>query len=171
MLVTFSSDLGSYTDVTQVTYEIQPLSCTSFKLLTTPPQGDEGDTLWSSQYAAYDTLSAPMQAYICSLTALHSSKMQHDGSIAAGGAVRRDPITTVHPLIRTHPVTGWKSLFFNPSFVTKIVGITKMESDAIISYLNELIATTQEIHVQYWWQKDDVAFWDNRIIVSWTFVL
>jgi sulfonate dioxygenase len=170
MLVTFSSDLGSYTDVTQVTYEIQPPSYTSFKLLTTPPQGGGGDTLWSSQYAAYDTLSAPMQAYLCSLPALHSSKVQHDDSIAAGRVVRRDPITTAHPLIRMHPVTGWKSLFFNLGFVTKIVGIPKMKSDAI-SYLNELIATTQEMRVRFQWQKDDVAFWDNRIVVSWTFAL
>jgi sulfonate dioxygenase len=106
-----------------------------------------------------------MQVYLCSLTALHFSKMQHDDSIAVGRVVCRDHITTADPLIRTHPVAGWKSLFFNPGFVTKIVGISKMESDAIISYLNELVVTTQEMHVRFQWQKDDVAFWDNRIVV------
>ncbi|KAL8720534.1 MAG: hypothetical protein Q9225_002626 [Loekoesia sp. 1 TL-2023] len=146
-----------------VTYELQPPSYTSLKLLTGPPRGGGGDTLWASQYAAYDLLSAPMQKYLEGLSALHSAQMQADGSIAAGRPVRRDPIITEHPLIRTHPVTGWKSLFFNPGFVTSIVGIPKAESDAIIGYLNELIATTQEIHVRYQWQKNDVAFWDNRI--------
>jgi sulfonate dioxygenase len=150
----------------QVTYEIQPPSYTSLKLLTSPPIGGGGDTLWSSQYAAYDSLSAPMQTYLSSLTALHSAQMQADGSVALGRTVRRDPIVTEHPLIRTHPVTGWKSLFFNPGFVTKIVGIPKIESDAIISYLNEVISTTQEFHVRFQWQKNDVAFWDNRICVS-----
>ncbi|KAL9580557.1 MAG: hypothetical protein Q9212_004422 [Teloschistes hypoglaucus] len=146
-----------------VTYELQPPSYTSLKLLTGPPRGGGGDTLWASQYAAYDLLSAPMQKYLEGLSALHSAQTQADGSIAAGRPVRRDPIVTKHPLIRTHPVTGWKSLFFNPGFVTGIVGIPKAESDAIIRYLNEIISTTQEIHVRYQWQKDDVAFWDNRI--------
>ncbi|MCJ1312008.1 hypothetical protein MMC25_005682 [Agyrium rufum] len=146
-----------------VTYEVQPPSYTSLKLLSGPPRGGGGDTLWASQYAAYDCLSPYMQKYLESLSALHSADIQAEGSRAAGRPVRRDPITTLHPLIRTHPVTGWKSLFFNPGFITKIVGIPKLESDAIIAYLNEVISTTQELHVRYQWHKNDVAFWDNRI--------
>ncbi|KAI4206128.1 MAG: hypothetical protein LQ346_001271 [Caloplaca aetnensis] len=146
-----------------VTYEIQPPSYTALKLLSGPPRGGGGDTLWASQYAAYDLLSAPMQKYLESLSAFHSAQMQANGSRALGRPVRRDPVVTKHPLIRTHPVTGWKSLFFNPGFVTAIVGIPKAESDVIIAYLNELISTTQEIHVRFQWQKNDVAFWDNRI--------
>ncbi|KAL8648984.1 MAG: hypothetical protein Q9210_004667 [Variospora velana] len=146
-----------------VTYELQPPSYTCLKLLTGPPRGGGGDTLWASQYAAYDLLSAPMQKYLEGLSALHSAKMQGDGSRALGRPVRREPIVTKHPLIRTNPVTGWKSLFFNPGFVTAIVGIPMAESNAIISYLNEIISTTQEIHVRFQWQKNDVAFWDNRI--------
>jgi sulfonate dioxygenase len=146
-----------------VTYEIQPPSYTSLKVLTGPPRGGGGDTLWSSQYAAYDALSQPMQKYLESLTALHSSHMQAEGSKAAGRTVRQDPIITEHPLIRSHPVTNWKSLFFNPGFVTKIVGVPKVESDIIVNYLNEVVATTQELHVRFQWRKDDVAFWDNRI--------
>lgn len=149
-----------------VTYEVQPPSYTSLKVLAGPPRGGGGDTLWSSQYAAYDVLSAPMQKYLESLTALHSSHMQAADSLAAGRPVRRDPIVTEHPLVRSHPVTGWKSLFFNPGFVTKIVGIPKLESDTIISYLNNVVATTQEFHVRFQWGKDDVAFWDNRVTVS-----
>ncbi|TKA61812.1 hypothetical protein B0A49_12275 [Cryomyces minteri] len=146
-----------------VTYEIQPPSYTSLKLLSGPPRGGGGDTLWASQYAAYDAMSPNMQKYLEGLTALHSANMQAEGSRALGRPVRRDPVITEHPLIRTHPVTGWKSLFFNPGFVTKIVGIPKTEGDAIIGYLNEIIATTQELHVRFQWGKNDVAFWDNRI--------
>lgn len=107
-----------------------------------------------------------MQKYLESLTALHSADMQAADTRAAGRTVRREPVTTEHPLIRTHPVTGWKSLFFNPGFVTKIVGVPKAESDAIIRFLCEIIATTQEAHVRFQWQKNDVALWDNRITVS-----
>ncbi|KAL8825382.1 MAG: hypothetical protein Q9191_004450 [Dirinaria sp. TL-2023a] len=91
-----------------VTYELQPLSYTSLKLLTGPPRGGGGDTLWASQYAVYDALSKPMQRYLESLTALHSAEVQATGSRAVGRAVRRDPVTTEHPLVRTNPVTGWK---------------------------------------------------------------
>ena len=149
-----------------VTYEIQPLSYTSLKVLSGPARGGGGDTLWSSQYAAYDALSAPMQKYLEGLTALHSAEMQADGSRAIGRPVRREPVITEHPLVRTHPVTGWKSLFYNPGFVTKIVGVPKTESDYICRLLSEVIATTQEAHVRFQWGKGDVALWDNRISVS-----
>ncbi|OCT44422.1 putative alpha-ketoglutarate-dependent sulfonate dioxygenase [Cladophialophora carrionii] len=145
-----------------VTYEVQPPSYTSLKVLNGPPRGGGSDTLWCSQYAIYDILSRPMQKYLESLTALHSADEQAAGSRAAGRPVRRDPVTTEHPLIRVNPVTGWKSVFFNPGFVTKIVGVPKAESDAIIRYLTELIATTQEAHVRFQWGKHDVAIWDNR---------
>ncbi|KAH0547655.1 hypothetical protein FGG08_000144 [Glutinoglossum americanum] len=146
-----------------VTYEIQPPSYTSLKLLSGPPRGGGGDTIWASQYAAYDALSPHMQKYLESLTALHSAEMQAAGSHALGRPVRRDPVITEHPLVRTNPVTGWKSLFFNPGFVTNIVGVPKAESEAIIKYLNEVITTTQELHVRFRWRKNDVAFWDNRV--------
>ena len=149
----------------QVTYEVQPPSYTLLKVLTGPPQGGGGDTLWSSQYAAYDILSSHMQTYLKGLTALHSADMQANDSRALGRPVRRDPVTTEHPLIRTNPVTGWNSLFFNPGFVTKIVGIPKGESDAIIRYLTDVVATTQELHARFQWGKDDVAIWDNRTTV------
>lgn len=117
-------------------------------------------------YAVYDVLSPHMQKYLEGLTALHSADIQAVGSRAVGRAVRRDPVTTEHPLIRTHPVTGWKSVFFNPGFVTAIVGIPKIESDAIVQLLNEVTTTTQELHVRYRWQKNDVAIWDNRVCVG-----
>jgi len=150
----------------QVTYEMQPPSYTALKLLSGPPRGGGGDTLWSSQYAVYDLLSPGMQKYLEGLEAFHSAQIQADGSNGLGRPVRRVPVITKHPLVRTNPVTGWKSVFFNPGFVTAIVGIPKAESNSIIHYLNELIATTQELHVRYQWQKNDVAFWDNRVCVS-----
>ncbi|CAI6273617.1 unnamed protein product [Periconia digitata] len=146
-----------------VTYEVQPPSYTSLKVVTGPPRGGGGDTLWSSGYAAYDRLSPFMQTYLESVTALHSAELQAQGTRELGRTVRREPITTEHPLIRTNPVTGWKSLFFNPGFVTKIVGVPKTESDHIISYLNELVSSNPEIHARFMWREGDVAFWDNRV--------
>ncbi|KAJ4301518.1 hypothetical protein N0V90_003611 [Kalmusia sp. IMI 367209] len=146
-----------------VTYEEQPPSYTSLKVLSGPPRGGGGDTLWSSQYAAYDMLSPYMQKYLESLTAIHSAELQAQGTRELGRTVRREPVTTAHPLIRTNPVTGWKSLFFNPGFVTKIVGVPKTESDHIIGLLNEIVATSPEVQVRFQWNEGDVAFWDNRV--------
>jgi sulfonate dioxygenase len=158
------SPLDSILTQPQVTYEVQPPSYTSLKVLSGPPRGGGGDTLWSSQYAAYDMLSPAMQTYLGSLTALHSAEMQAQGSRNLGRPVRRAPLTTEHPLIRTNPVTGWKSLFFNPGFVTKIVGVPRTESDHVIRLLNEIVATSPEIHARFQWGEGDVAFWDNRVV-------
>lgn len=149
-----------------MTYELQPPSYTSLKLISGPPRGGGGDTLWASMYGVYDILSPYMQKYLEGLTALHSAELQAADSRAFGRPVRRDPVITEHPIIRTNPVTGWKSVFFNPGFVTDIVGIPKAESNAIIQFLNEIITTTPELHVRYQWQKNDVAIWDNRVCVS-----
>lgn len=151
---------------TKVTYEVQPPSYTLLIILRGPPRGAGGDTIWSSQYAAYDVLSTPMQKYLEGLTALHTSEEQAAGSRAAGRPIRREAVTTEHPIVRTHPVTGWKSLFVNPGFVKQIVGVPKMESDAILKYLYDIIVATQELHLRFSWEEHTVAIWDNRICVS-----
>jgi sulfonate dioxygenase len=107
-----------------------------------------------------------MQKYLESLTALHSAEEQANGSRALGRPVRREAVVTEHPLIRTHPVTGWKSLFYSPGFVNAIKGVPKMESDSIIRYLDEVIVATQEVHARYQWTPGMVALWDNRSCVS-----
>lgn len=146
-----------------VSYEVQPPSYTSLKLLKAP--STNGDTLWISGYALYDALSPGLQEYVEGLTALHSAHEQANAAIKRGDHVRRQPILTEHPLVRTHPVTGYKALYINPGFTRSIVGVSKAESDAILQYLFSLIATTQEATVRYKWNQDDVVFWDNRIAV------
>lgn len=95
-----------------VTYELQPPSTTSLKVITSPETG--GDTLWSSGYALYSSLSPSFQAYLEGLSAVHSAVAQATGARAAGLPIRREPIETTHPVVRVHPATGWKSVFVNP---------------------------------------------------------
>ena len=76
-----------------VSYEVQPPSTTSLKILTGPEVG--GDTLWASGYALYSNLSPYFQKYLENLTAVHSAVAQADGARAAGLPVRREPIETV----------------------------------------------------------------------------
>ncbi|KAG1841979.1 hypothetical protein C8R48DRAFT_643690, partial [Suillus tomentosus] len=74
-------------------------------------------------YALYSSLSPGMQAYLEGLTALHSAVAQADGYRAAGLHVRREPVESVHHVVRVHPVTGWKSVYVNPGFTLRILGV------------------------------------------------
>ena len=143
-----------------VTYEVNPPSYTSFKLLVSPEAG--GDTLWASGYAAYDRLSYPMREYLEKLTAIHSAVDQADGARRHGNTVRRDPVETEHPLVRVHPVTNHKALFFNPGFVRYIPGVPKAESDYLVQFLTNHVSTASDFSVRFKWNAGDVAIWDNR---------
>jgi alpha-ketoglutarate-dependent taurine dioxygenase len=68
----------------------------------------------------------------------------------------------VHPLVRTNPVTGWKSVYVNKGFTKRINGVSKDESDVLIQYLFNLVAQNHDAQVRYRWAKNDVAIWDNR---------
>ncbi|KAF8169765.1 alpha-ketoglutarate-dependent sulfonate dioxygenase [Pholiota molesta] len=144
-----------------VSYELQPPSTTSLKVITTPEVG--GDTLWSSGYALYSSLSPGFQTYLEGLTAVHSATFQADGNRAAGLPVRRQEIETIHPVVRVHPVTGWKSVYINHGFTRRIVGVPKAESDAILNFLFRQISENPDHQVRFKWETNSIAFWDNRV--------
>ncbi|OZJ05525.1 hypothetical protein BZG36_01905 [Bifiguratus adelaidae] len=144
-----------------VTYERQPPSYTSLIVDEVPSTG--GDTLWISGYAAYDKLSPPYKKFLEGLHATHSAVEQAENSRKRGGPVRREPVISTHPVIRTHPVTGKKSLFVNPIFTRKIVELSEDESDSVLKYLYSHIAGGYDFMVRFKWEKNSVAFWDNRI--------
>ncbi|KAE9405218.1 TauD-domain-containing protein [Gymnopus androsaceus JB14] len=146
-----------------VTYEKQPPSVTSLKVITGPEYG--GDTLWASGYALYSGLSPGFQTYLEGLKAVHSGVAQAEGARAAGLPVRRQEIESIHPLVRVHPATGWKSVFVNPGFTRRIVGVPKAESDAILSFLFHQIAENVDNQVRFQWEPNSIAFWDNRVVV------
>lgn len=110
------------------------------------PSGAPGQLLYSHQrlskrpdvfhsYALYSSFSPGFQKYLEGLTAVHSAVAQADGSRAAGHTVRREAVETIHPVVRVHPVTGWKSIYVNPGFTRRIVGVPKAESDTILNLL------------------------------------
>ncbi|KAF5391557.1 hypothetical protein D9757_002512 [Collybiopsis confluens] len=146
-----------------VTYEVQPPGVTSLKVITGPEYG--GDTLWASGYALYSGLSPGFQQYLEGLKAVHSAVAQADGARAAGLHVRREAIETVHPVVRVHPATGWKSVYVNPGFTRRIVGVPKAESDAILDFLFHQIAENVDNQVRFQWEPNSIAFWDNRVVV------
>jgi sulfonate dioxygenase len=86
---------------------------------------------------AYNRLSPSFREYLETLSVLHSGVAQAEYSRSGnrGGVVKREPVETVHPLVRTHPVTGQKALFINKQFSRRIIGLKVEESDAILNLL------------------------------------
>lgn len=123
-----------------------------------PPAG--GDTLFSSMNAAYEALSDRMKAYLDGMTAVH------DGAHIYGASdfSRKDGAEyprAVHPVVRTHPETGRKCLFVNRGFTTRLSGVPRDESDAVLEYLYRHMEHPN-FQVRFTWQPGSVAFWDNR---------
>lgn len=118
-----------------VRYELQPPGLTTLFLYENPESG--GDTGYVSQTEAYNRLSPSFREYLETLSVLHSGVAQAEYSRAGnrGGVVKREPVETVHPLVRTHPVTGQKALFINKQFSRRIVGLKVEESEAILNLL------------------------------------
>ncbi|EXF91224.1 taurine dioxygenase [Pseudomonas fluorescens HK44] len=129
-----------------------------------------GDTLWASGIAAYEALSVPLQNLLQGLTATHdfvkSFPLERFGNtpeaLAQWEETRKKNPPLSHPVIRTHPVSGRKSLFVNEGFTTKINELSETESEAILRLLFAH-ATRPEFTIRWRWQENDVAFWDNRV--------
>jgi taurine dioxygenase len=127
-----------------------------------------GDTMWSNMFMAYETLSAPMKAFIGGLKAVHDYSHAYDTYFAK--LPDRPPLTpeqraksppVTHPMVRTHPVTGRKALYVNPGFTKGIVGMLEEESRPILDFLFRH-STRPEFIYRHKWQVHDMMFWDNR---------
>jgi len=116
-----------------------------------------GDTCWASMYAAYEGLSAAMQDILTGLTAIHESEHVY-GRIT--GATANYP-TAEHPIVRTHPETGRHGLYVNSVFTTGIKELSVAEGRALLDFLFRHIEAP-EFQVRFHWEKNSVAFWDNR---------
>lgn len=68
----------------------------------------------------------------------------------------------MHPLVRTHPATGWKALFVNRPMTKSIVGLDKAESDVILNYLFKVYEDNVDIQCRFKWTPGSSALWDNR---------
>ncbi|MDD9370644.1 MAG: TauD/TfdA family dioxygenase [Acidimicrobiales bacterium] len=155
-------DAGWHTDVTFVA---TPPTGSILSGRVIPEAG--GDTLWADTQAAYDDLDEPIRRLVDGLTARHDGARTFQGFLDAGFAIewdgeRYDSLEPrEHPVVRTHPETGRRSLFVNPQFTDHIVGMSGRDSAALLDLLYAHI-TVPEHTVRHKWTAGDVAFWDNR---------
>ncbi|KAI2468787.1 taurine catabolism dioxygenase [Annulohypoxylon bovei var. microspora] len=171
----FSKKIASHGWHADITFENIPSDYAILKIIL-PPDDAGGDTLWASGYEAYDRLSPPIRKLAESLTATHNQpgfvKVQNDFGEELIDQNRGSPenngldFKAEHPLIRTNPVTGWKSLFGAAGQVEAgwINGVTERESEILKAYFLQLIVENHDLQVRFRWNKNDLAIWDNRSV-------
>lgn len=133
---------------TDLTFQEQPALMSILHMMKCPETG--GDTMWTSLYAAYDELSEPMKNLCDGLTALHDA-LPHN----------HPEQTSIHPVVRVHPVTRRKALYVNEHFTRRIVEMNATESDALLGYLTNWVSNPR-FTVRYTWQPGTICIWDNR---------
>jgi taurine dioxygenase len=130
-----------------------------------------GDTMFSNQYMAYDTLSDGMRRMLAGLKTVSSSahmKRGADGKseYGSGGTSIKvhapvdTQMTSAHPVIRTHPETGRRALFMG-THVHNFEGMTDEESRPLIDYLMRH-STRAEATCRFRWRSGSMSIWDNR---------
>ena len=139
-------------------YDAEPFKATQLYALAVPSRG--GDTHFASMYAAYDALPARLKELLEGRT----------GAFTYGGRKKatallnpedRDWIPVRHPIVRPHPETGRRGLYFDPGKILSIDGLEPAESDALIDELTERMIRPEGCYTHKW-RKGDVVIWDNR---------
>lgn len=153
---------------TDVTFLAEPAMGALLAAQVLPPSG--GDTLWASGVAAWKALSPPWQTLLAGLQAEHDILKSFPAWRFARTPAekqrwekaRADHPPRLHPVVRTHPVSGEQGLFVNEGFTTRIVELHPSESEAVLRQLFAHISKP-EFTVRWRWKQGDVAFWDNRL--------
>jgi len=152
------------------TFDQRPPMGSVLYSLDSPPYG--GDTLWTDMEAAFAALSDGMREMLQGLTALHSAARNYGSGGYFNDAEKQSVSMTIdpdakgdelveHPVVRTHPETGNKSLFVNPVYTMRFKDMTEEESQPLLDFLYAH-ATRPEFQCRFDWSTHAVAIWDNR---------
>jgi taurine dioxygenase len=155
------------TDVwhSDTTFRQNPTKYTILRCQIMPEFG--GDTLWANMEAAYDGLSDTFRNMIADRRAVHD--FQNFRVLFKNTEEDRKKLHQMedmfpnpsHPVVRTHPVTGRKSIYVNPQFTLRIEGLEAAESRAILDVLFAQ-ARVPEYQFRLRWTPGTIVFWDNR---------
>jgi len=155
------------TDVwhSDTTFRKNPTKYTILRCQIMPKLG--GDTLWADMEAAYDGLSQPFKTIVTGMRAVHDFQnfrvlFKNTDEDRARLRKMEDLFPNPsHPVVRTHPVTGHKSIYVNPQFTLRIEGLKPAESRAILDVLFAQ-AQVPEYQFRLRWTPGMIVFWDNR---------
>jgi len=139
-------------------YDAEPFKATQLYALAVPSRG--GDTFFASMYAAYDALPAPLRARLEGRLGAFTYGGRRKATALLDEADRNwTPV--FHPIIRVHPETGRKGLYFDPGKILRIEGLDAQESDDLIEELTARMIQP-EGEYRHHWRRGDIVIWDNR---------
>ena len=148
-----------------VSYDTKPNKVIILKSIKIPPVG--GDTVFSNMELAYKTLDKEIKDIIKDKTAIHTSNgskfFVESYSKMESNGIEGEKYSSEHPISRTHPETGNKILYVNPTYTKKIIGFSDKKSDKIL----DKIFRHQErldLSCRFKWSENAVAILDNRSI-------
>ncbi|KAJ0422350.1 hypothetical protein BJY00DRAFT_280020 [Aspergillus carlsbadensis] len=156
-----------------ISFEKAPSDYAALRLTLLPETG--GDTLWASGYEVYDRISKSYRSYLEGLSAVHSGDNFHRAAANGGFPLYTEPrgsplnagdeLSAVHPVVRTNPVTGWKSIYGVGGFTRTVQGLTSRENENLLKYFHDLVTYGHDLQVRFKWaQPNDIAIWDNRSV-------
>jgi taurine dioxygenase len=154
---------------TDLSYLEAPPAYTMLHAWDVPDHG--GDTVWSNQYLAYESLSGGLKKTLDGLRAVHSAGMAY----GTGGLLDKFKDLTsmaiapsadayqerVHPVVAIHPVTGRRVLYINPVYTTRFEGWTPAESETLLAHLYRH-SINENFTCRLRWSPRTLAIWDNR---------
>ncbi|MEM9765038.1 MAG: TauD/TfdA family dioxygenase [Pseudomonadota bacterium] len=133
-----------------------------------PPWG--GDTMWASMQAAWDALPEPLKLLLDGRDAVHVGKPYGvkwapplEEQAMKGATRRGDPEADrerFHPAVLTHPVTGRRGLYLNPTYVMRLDGMSEEESRPVLEQIWRHCALP-EVGCRLRWRAGTLAVWDN----------
>ena len=152
---------------TDISYLEKPAYGTMLYAVEVPPYG--GDTLFTNLHLAYEALSDGMKKMLGGLTGMFSNARTYgpgaqrfkDGVKAMTVSQQAEISRVEHPLVRTHPETGRKALYFSELHLIGIKSMKDEEAAPILGYLAQH-AARPEFVCRLRWRKGSLAFWDNR---------
>jgi len=146
-----------------VTWRQEPSLGSMLRAVEVPDVG--GDTLFADMEAAYEGLGPAMRDMVDELVAVHDfvQVFGHGKSPEELAELREKYPPAEHPVIRTHPVTGRKSIYVNVAFTSRIKGLRPDESRQILLHLYRQ-AATPEYQCRFKWEPNSIALWDNRCV-------
>jgi taurine dioxygenase len=139
-------------------YDAEPFKATQLYALAVPSRG--GDTLFASMYAAYEALPSRLKDRLDGLEGVFTYGGRRKAT-ALLNAEDREWTPVRHPIVRTHPETRRKALYFDPGKILRIDGLEAVESDVLIEELTARMIRP-EGEYRHRWRKGDVVIWDNR---------
>ena len=136
-------------------YVRHPPAYTALRAVTVPAQG--GETQFTNQYHAYDTLPADVREQLAGRTITH---------VVTGLSLGPDAETSAeHPIFRPHPLSSRIALYLTTaSRCQAISGMSEPAAQEMITFLLEHSTRDENIH-RHRWSPGDVVMWDNACVL------